>query len=403
MITALFRLCVTCVLACPLLFAWAADESAPTFEHLQRQALSLIDSDPAQAATLLQQALARHHSWAQGWFYLGGALYRLKRFDESVNAFRKGTKLDPGIGPAWAFLGMAEHELKRDDQALADIRRGESIGIYKDPQFEAAARLVAANILIRRSLFDQALEQVFSLAKYPDMPQEARNAAGLIVLTIPKDFSDLPAAKQKLVQLAGEAQWAAMSQQSERAVAAYTRLLTDYPNEPGVHYAHGLYLLAGNGHEAIEEFQTELRINPTHWPTMLASAFLFSRGGNTEAALANIGLARKLAPPAYEWLCDAEAGRAYMTAGKTDEAIIQFENAVKLAPQYAELHHFLEQAYKSAGRKADAQRESEVFMKLKTQQDPHAVPNAPGSHKRAGPDSRVEGSEPPEQVPHHQR
>ncbi len=375
-----FSACLV-LLAGSLAFNVGADPQspAPTFEQLQSQAVSLIDSDPPQAAKLLQQALALQDTCAEGWFYLGGALYRIKRFDESVTAFRKGTKLEPGIGPAWAFQGMAEHEIHQDDKALADIRHGESIGIHKDPQFEAAARLVAANILIKRSLFDQALWQVLSLSKYPDMPQSARDAAGLIALTIPKDFSDLPPEKQKVVRLAGEAQWAAVGQRSDEAVAAYAHLLAEYPNEPGVHYAHGLFLLSSNEHAAIEEFQAELKINPNHWETMLVSAFLLSRSGDVEGALADVEKARKLVPRSYEWLCDAEAGRAYQTAGETDKSIAQFEKAVKMAPDNAELHHFLEQAYKRAGRKADAQRESQIFLKLKTAEDPHGVPNAPGA------------------------
>ncbi len=369
---------------CSAILASPPQSPPPTFDQLQSQALSLIDSDPEQAANLLRQALALQDSWAEGWFYLGGSLYRLNRYSEAVDAFHRGLELNPKVGTAWAFLGMAEHELKQDDQALADIRRSESFGVHKDPKFEAAARLVAANILIKRSLFDQALWQVLSLSKYPDMPQAAKDTAGLIALTIPKDFNDLPPEKQKLVRLAGEAQWAAVGQRSEESVAAFTRLLAEYPNEPGVHYAHGLFLLSSNEHAAIEEFQTELKINPTHWETMLVNAFLLSRSGDVEGALANVEKARTLAPSTYEWLCDAEAGRAYQTAGETDKAIVQFESAIKLSPDNAELHHFLEQAYKRAGRKADSQRESEIFLKLKAAEDPHGVPNASGDGRPLG-------------------
>jgi tetratricopeptide (TPR) repeat protein len=374
-----FRFLTPLALLAGGLLASTQQSSPPTFEELKSQAVAVLDTDPSRAITFLQQAIVLQPSWAEGWFYLGGAFYRLKRFDESVAAFHKGTKLDPSIGPAWAFQGMAEHEIKQDDKALADIRHGESIGIHNDPHFEAAARLVAANILIKRSLFDQALWQVMALSKYPDMPQAAKDAAGLIALTIPKDFDELSPERQKVVRLAGEAQWASVGQRSDESVAAYNRLLTEYPNEPGVHYAHGLFLLSIKPHEAVEEFQNELKLNPTHWPSMLVMAFLESRNGDTENALAHVEKARKYAPRNYGWLCDAEAGRAYETAGETEKAIASFENAVKGSPDNAELHHFLEQNYKRAGRKADAQRESAIFLKLKAAEDPHGVPNAAGS------------------------
>jgi Flp pilus assembly protein TadD len=278
---------------------------------------------------------------------------------------------------------MAEHELKQDNQALRDIKYGESVGLSKDNhQFEAAARLTAANILIKRSLFDLALFEIQKLANYPDMPQMAKDDAGRITLTITKEMDELPPDKQALVRLAGEAQWASIGQRSEQAVAAYKELLAKYPNEPGVHYSYGLFQLTTNEHQALEEFKTELKLNPTHWPTMLISAFLESRAGDTDAALASVAQARKYVPHVYDWLCDGEAGRAYLTAGDTDKAIVEFQKATKLAPDNAELHHFLEQAYKRAGRKADAQRESEVFLKLKQAEDPHGVPNAPGAAER---------------------
>ena len=110
---------------------------------------------------------------------------------------------------------------------------------------------------------------------------------------------------------------------------------------------------------------------------MLVTAFLLSRGGEAESALKMAERARKVAPSSYAWLCDAEEGRAYLTMDQPDKAIAAFEESVKLQPENAETHHFLEQAYRRAGRKADAQRESQIFLKLKEAEDPKAVPNAP--------------------------
>jgi len=39
------------------------------------------------------------------------------------------------------------------------------------------------------------------------------------------------------------------------------------------------------------------------------------------------------------------------------------------------VHYFLSEAFRRAGRKTDAQRESAEFEKLKVQQDPLAVPS----------------------------
>jgi len=364
--------------------AFAQTTAAPTFEELSSKAQAVIDTDPTQAALLLKQALAVKPTWAEGWLYMGGTLYRLGRFQEAVDAFHTGTNLEQQIGTGWAFLGMAEAELKKDQQALTDIGKGESLGLGNNPQFEAAARQTAAMILIRHSMFDQALGQLQPLSKYPDMPRPVIEAAGLITLTIPTPISELPESKRAIVRLAGEAQWASVTKRPAEAEAAYKKLMAEYSNEPGVHYAYGLHLMGVDDVAALAEFQTELKTNTNHWPSMLVSAFLMSRNGEAETALKMAQRASKVAPAQYRWLCDAEEGRAFLTMDQPDKAITAFEESVKLQPGNAETHHFLEQAYRRAGRKADAQRESQIFQKLKEAEDPKAVPNAPTGPQGAG-------------------
>ena len=75
-----------------------------------------------------------------------------------------------------------------------------------------------------------------------------------------------------------------------------------------------------------------------------------------------------------------------ITADRLDVAVKEFETATRQMPANAQLHFYLAQAYRRAGRKEDAQRESDAFEKLKVQQDPLAVPAlrpfsvAPGRH-----------------------
>ena len=114
---------------------WAAPatraQSSPQaqFEDLARRAQAALDSRPEESAKLYKEALAIRPEWAEGWLYLGGALYQLNRFAEATDALRKGLELAPGIGNAWALLGLTEVQLEDQDQALADIRKGESLGL----------------------------------------------------------------------------------------------------------------------------------------------------------------------------------------------------------------------------------------------------------------------------------
>ena len=356
----------------------SGNPSAPadkqTFEDLAHRAEAALDSKPEEAARLYKQALAIHPEWAEGWLYMGGALYQTGRYPEATDALRKGVELAPGVGNGWALLGLSESQLEDVDQALADIRKGEELGMGSNVQFEIAVRARAAQLLIRNSAFDEALGQLQPLTRQPDVPPAAIEAMGLCVLASPEEMTELSAQRRPVVDLAGKAAWAFASQHPDAASAAYHQLLQQYPAEPGVHYAYGLYLMESDLNGAAAEFQSELKNNPKHWPSLLVLASLQIRQGTPEQAVETLRAAMKLVPPQYHWRCHTDLGRAYLDWGKLDQAITELENAERQMPSSPHVHFFLAEAYRQAGRKADADRERGEFEKLKAKQDPLGVP-----------------------------
>jgi tetratricopeptide (TPR) repeat protein len=344
------------------------------FEDLARKAEAVLDQDPAQAATLFKQALDLKPSWAEGWFYFGGSLYRLDKYAEARDAFHKGLDLEPKNGMAWGFLGLAEYELGHFDMARSAIEKGERFGLGANVGFETAVRQRGAMILIRSSLFDQALAQLEPLAKKEVSSPSIVEAAGLCALAIAADPSTLTEGRRRVVAMAGKAMWAATRQQPKDAKAGFDELLATYPNEPAVHYAFALYLMDIDQHSALEEFRKELARNPAHWPALLASAFLETRQGAPDLAMELAERARTLAPTSYSWLCDAEVGRALLAKDQPEKAVPYLERAVKSQPESAQTHFYLEQAYRRVGRKNDAQKERAEFIRLKAQQDPLSLP-----------------------------
>lgn len=371
-----------CLLMVLLANAGHAQTGEGSFEDLSRRAQSVIDSDPSQAAALFKQALDQQPKWPEGWFYMAGALHRLGRYTEAVDAFHKGIDLDSKNGVAWGFLGMSEYELKHFDKALDAIARAEQIGLGSNGGFETAVRLTAAMILIRSSLFDQAMSQLQPLSKRQEDSPAVVQAVGLCALAIPSEFAKLDEARRKVVALAGTAMWAATRQKPQDAEAGFRNLLETYPNEPGVHYAYGLYLMDIDQQGALAQFKKELESNPTHWPALLVGAFLETRQGTPAEALQLAQRAVKLVPANYRWLCDAEMGRALLAQDQPEKAVPLFENSVKLQPENAQTHFYLEQAYRRVGRKTDAQREKAEFVRLKSLQDPLAVPGIVNSTSR---------------------
>ena len=353
---------------------WAQTPAPESFDDLARAAEAVLDSDPARAAVLYQKALALRPAWPEGLFYFGGALYRLGRFQDSLDAFQKGAQLSPNNGPAWAFQGLCEYELDHFEKALTAIGKGEQLGLGSNAAFESVVRQRAALILIRASLFDKAIAQLQPLAKLHDNSPAVVEAVGLCALAIAQMPSELSPARRAVVDMAGQALWAATSQRAQDAAEAFGQLLKTYPNEPGVHYAYGLFLMEADQAAALAEFQKEIAANPKHWPSLLVSAFLETRQGTPKLAMRSAEQASHLVAPAYRWLCDAEMGRALLSMDQPAKAIPLFEESVRLEPDNAQTHFYLEQAYRLVGRKSDAQKEKAEFVRLKAQQDPKSLP-----------------------------
>ena len=354
--------------------AHAQAEAAPSFEDLARRAQAALQVRPAEAATLYRQAVGMRPDWAEGWFYLGASHYDLRQFAEARDAFRKEVKLAPRMAPGWAFLGLAEADLNDSEQALADIRHGEALGIKGNHDFEVAVRLKAAVLLIKASAFDEALLQLQPLADTTENSTAVSDTMGLCALAIPHTIEELTAEQRAVVRQAGKAAWALVSHRPEDAEAEYRQLMEQYPNAPGVHYAHALYLVETDLAGALAELEKEVRNTPRHWPALILLSTLRSRQGTPELAIESLREALKVVPARYLWLCHAEMGRAYLTSGNAPAAVTELETALRLEPGNAQIHYLMAQAYRRAGRKEDAQKQTLEFEKLKAQQDPAAVP-----------------------------
>jgi tetratricopeptide (TPR) repeat protein len=348
--------------------------SREQFEDLSRRAQAALDSHPDEAIQLYRQALAIRPDWPEGWLYLGGALYEKGRYAEATDALHKGLDLAPVFANGWALLGLSESQLDDPDQALTDIRKGEELGLNGGVQFETAVRVRAAQLLILSSAFDEALAQLQPLTKYADEPPPVEEAMGLCALASPHDMGQLSPQRRAVVDLAGKAAWSFATQHPDRAAALYRQLLTQHPAEPGVHYAYGLYLMETDIKAALAEFQKEAQNNPQHWPALLTTASIQLRQGAPEKAIESVHAAMKAVPVKYRWLCHLDLGRANLDAGNAAAAVSELEDAVRQMPSSASAHFFLAEAYREAGRKADAEKEKTEFEKTKAEQDRLGVP-----------------------------
>jgi len=351
-----------------ILAAGAPAAQNANFDDLARRAAEALDTRPAEAAVLYEQALALRPGWAEGWMNRGAALYQLKRFREARDALRRCVALAPGRGTPLGFLGMAEYELGEYGPALADILKGESIGLADQPAFIAQVRYRGALIYLRLADFPRALEQLRPLASHGVESAEAVEVLGLSVLNLHLLPATLPPGRKALVDLAGRAAWAYLAERPEESGALFRQLASQYPDEPGVHYMEGVYLMDHDPAAAEREFRKELRIVPSHVLARVQLALLLSKDGDAASAVQLAGEAAKLDPS--DALCQVTLGRALLDAGRTADAIAALEKGEKMAPQAARTHFYLAQAYRRAGRDADARRETAEWDRLHALQEP---------------------------------
>lgn len=357
--------------------AGIAQQATSEFERFQdysRRAQALLDVRPAEAIGLYREALKLRPAWVDGWLYMGAALYQTGRHAEATDALRKGIALAPGQGTAWALLGLAEAELDNTEQALVDIQKGQQLGLGANQQFELAVRIKAARLLIEQGSFDEAMGQFYPLSKRGVRSPAIEETMGLAVLGADTDLKAISPQRMEVVRLAGKAAWAGATQRPEEAVAGYKELIERFPKEPGVHNAHGLYLMESDMAGALEAFKTEIANTPTHWPAMLLLASLQIRQGSPEAAIETQKQAIKLVPQKYRWICHAGFGQAHLTMGQFDKAIPELEWAAKLVNGNAQIQYYLAQAYRRAGRREDAAKANAEFQRLKEIEDPLALP-----------------------------
>jgi tetratricopeptide (TPR) repeat protein len=148
----------------------------------------------------------------------------------------------------------------------------------------------------------------------------------------------------------------------DQSRAAFDTLLSQYPNDPNVHYGFAVFMLSQDADVALKEFKRELEISPSHFPAMVQMAFEYMKREQFDDALPLAEKAVQLAPKLYA--ARNVLGRVLLELGQVDRAIKELEEGVKLAPSSPEMHFALARAYTRAGRKQEAARERELFKKL---------------------------------------
>jgi predicted Zn-dependent protease len=339
-------------------------KAAPSgFTQLSQAADSARDAGHAdEAIQLYKHALAVQPKWKDGLWSLSSLLYAQNQYAEAREWLRKLLGMDPELGLGWAMLGMSEFELRDYARALDHLRRAMAQGMGDQKEIAESVFYYTAVLENRFELFDDSMGLLIAMVKSGQDSKPLVEPIGLAALRLPFLPAEVPGDRREMIRKAGDATLALEAQRRDEAGKVFRGLAEQYPNEPGVHFLYGAFLLDENPEAGIQEMKKELQVSASNVSARLRLAEEYTKQQNPDLALPLTQEAVKL---------DPKRAAAHMMLGevliaKEDSAggIRELETAREQAPQTVRIHWDLLRAYTAAGRSDDAKREKEEIEKL---------------------------------------
>lgn len=298
-------------------------------------------SDLATSDAIRKQyaAAVRHYSEAEHWDpsypglmrNLGVAAFRAANYPEAVRGLSSALVSKPDDAPARAMLGMAYTAQDKYKEAVQTFTP-----LGKKGMQDAAAGYAWALSLTRLGELPKATE-VLEEFQTGDLPNQMLMLVGQLWLEI-GDYA--------------------------HAVTTFHQVLAKDPSYPKAHYFSGQACLRWqHWEEAAKEFQAELGIVPGDLDAKFNLGFVYlqlSRAVEAEKLFQEVIAANPEHPNAqYEY------GKILMERGEVENAISHLEIAARLSPRADYVHYQLQAAYRKDGRIGDADRELDIYKKLK--------------------------------------
>ncbi|MFN0088347.1 MAG: tetratricopeptide repeat protein [Blastocatellia bacterium] len=354
------------IVICMLLAPPAAAQPRPAageFERLSKQANAAREAERLdEAIALYLRALKLKPKWSEGWWYVGSMFYQRDQYREGRDAFRNLAAVDPKFGTAWTMLGLCQFQLSEYDEALRNLRHGNSFGFGDRDELRRVARYHEAILLNRAENYELAYDV---LSRFMDKRSESPEvivALGLAMLRFPYLPAAIPAAKREMVFKTGRAAYMAAINRVGDAQREYGEMIAAFSEEPGAHYAYGVFLLRDSPDAALAEFRRELKLSPNHVAARLQIAFEYIKRSEHAAGLPFAEEAVRLSPDLFA--AHNALGRILLETGDLDRAIREMETGVRLAPDSPEMYFSLARAYARAKRPQDAARARAEFARL---------------------------------------
>ncbi len=314
------------------------------------------------AVRFYKQALALRPNWKEGMWSLSTLLYDKTQYADARDVLRRFVALDPDPGLGWALLGMSEFQTRDYSRSLDHLERAMAQGLGGQKEVAQSVFYFAAALLNRFERFDESMSLLIEMVKSGQAAGPLTEPLGLAALRLPLLPSEIPADRKPMIRMAGQAALALEAQHRDEAEVLFTGMVTEYPNEPGVHFLYGAFLLDVRPEDGVREMKKELDLSPSNVSARLRLAEEYVKEQQSDLALPLAQEAIQLDPkrgPAHMILGEVLVAKGDLAAG-----IRELETAREEAPQTVRIRWDLLRAYTSAGRSEDAKREKEDIEKL---------------------------------------
>jgi predicted Zn-dependent protease len=341
----------------------AVAQSSSGFDDLAARAAAARDQqDVPLAIQLYSQAAQLKPDWQEGWWYLGVLQYSSNQYAGAIDAFSHLLQLAPTAVPAMALRGLCEFETGAYDDALRDLEEAVAHGALNEPRNEQIIRFHLALLLIHASRFQDALQQLQFFAEKHLDPPDLKLSIALAGMRVPKLPKDVPAQDRAFYQEAGNAGAVFLSGDNEQADDLFTQLFAKYPSAPNLHYFYGFLLFPHDPDLAIDQFHSELAVNPSNEMANALLAFTLVIAGRYTDALAPAQRAYDAAPDME--MAQLALGRALAETGEIKRGTQLLNQVIEHDPQSLEAHLGLVSIYSRSGNREEAAREREVCRAL---------------------------------------
>jgi tetratricopeptide (TPR) repeat protein len=265
---------------------------------------------------------------------LGVAAFRAQAYPEAIRGLSSQLAAHPEDEPARAMLGMAYVAQEKYKDAVKTFAPLGQKGMQ-----DASVGYAWALALTRLGELPQATELLQEFQKQ-DRPNDMQMLAGQLWIEI-GDYS--------------------------RAVQTFHSVLQNDPSFPKAHYFAGEACIRWeHWDQAAQEFQAELALVPNDPDAKFDLGFVYVHQSRVDEAAKLFQ--EVIAESPEHSSAQYEYGKILLDRGDIQGAITHLEIAARLSPQTDYVHYQLQAAYRKDGKIADADRELEIYKKIKAKQ-----------------------------------